>query len=76
MDTLRNKDITLTLEDGQVFKFQQFQNGLYFLGADTYVMENKTKDSVIHYSLLQKRAENKSYFTPHEIKGADTSRKL
>ena len=39
-------------------------------------MDNKTKDSVTHYSLLQTVTENKSYFTPHEIKGADTSRKL
>ena len=74
LDTDTSSDITLTLDDGRVIIFKQFQNGLYFY--DTNLDLHKTKPLLANYSLLQTVTDNKSYFTRQEIKGADTSRKL
>ena len=74
LDTDNSLDITLTLHDGRVMTFKQFQNGLYYY--DTTLDLHKTKPLLENYSLLQTVTANKSYFTRQEIKGADTSRKI
>ena len=66
LDTANNKDTTLTLKDARVFIFKQYQNRLYFY--DTNVDLTKTKHLPQDYSLLRTVSENKSYFTPQEIK--------
>ena len=76
MDTNINKHITLTLKDGMSYIFKQFENGLYFLDTDNAEHFIKTKTTLSNYSLLQTVADNKTYFTKQEIRGADTSRKL
>ena len=72
MDTATNNVITLFLKNRQTFVFQQFQNGLYFFDSNDVTKTNKPLQN---YSLLQTVTEQKSYFTPQEIKGADNSRK-
>ena len=76
MDTNINKNITFISKDGTSYTFKQFENGLYFLDTDNAEHFIKTKTTLSNYSLLQTVADNKSYFTKQEIKGADTSRKL
>ena len=55
-----------------MYEFKQFDNGLYYL--DTAVV-NKTKPSVINYSLVQTVKDNKQYFTADEIRKAELARK-
>ena len=74
MDTDKGNDIVVTLQDGNVFDFHQYSNGLYYFDTNSTVI-NKINGKSSNYSLVQTITANKSYFTTQEIKGADTSRK-
>ena len=76
MDTQVNKNITLTLEDGKIFVFTQYKNGLYFFDTKKTLNNSKPKHKLKDYSFLTTVSENKQYFSTQEIKGADISRKL
>ena len=76
LGTEKSSAITLTLKDGRILKFQQYGTVLYFFDTNTDVIETKTNKSLHNYSLVQTVNDNKSYSTPQEIKGADTSRKF
>ena len=76
MDTKHDLGISVTLENGDFFTFEPYENGLYYLDLDKLVSSSKTKSTVTNYSLLKTVKENKSYFTAQEIKGADMSREI
>ena len=73
MDTGESTDIILTLEDGRIFRFKQYRNGLYFF--DTNTVNNETNAQLSNYSLVHTVSDNKLYFSAQEIKGADASKK-
>ena len=75
MDTKIGTSIYVTLADGKVFEFKQFNNGLYYFDTAASVCSNKPKDIVNNYSMVHTVSNNKSYFTANDIKGADLSRK-
>ena len=76
MDTKHDLGISVTLDNSIFFRFEPYDNGLYYLDLDKLVSSSKTKSTVTNYSLLQTVKENKSYFTAQEIKGADMSREI
>ena len=76
LDTKVNKNITLTLKEGNSFVFSQYKNGLYYFDTNTIVTNLKTKTELKNYSFLKTVSANKQFFSAQEIKGADTSRKI
>lgn len=60
--------------DRKLYKFAPFANRLYYydtrVGPET-VDTPKPKSKLYRYSLLQSVADNKSFYTAREIKGAE-----
>ena len=76
MDTQFGNSIHVLLANGNKYEFKQYKNGLYYFDTQENSSGNdKTKDQVINYLLLQTVQDNKEYFTSNEIKGADPSGK-
>ena len=67
MNTAIDKGIVLTLGDGPIIKFSPYENGWYYYDT-AKVNNNKPKDTVTDYSLIQTVKENKNYFSAREIK--------
>ena len=76
MDTAVTKGIELTLENGDSYTFNMYENGLYFFDTNNTDHFVKSKSQLSNYSLLQTVTDNKTYFSKQEIKGADTSRQI
>ena len=76
MDTKLSTSIHIILENGKDFEFVQYRNGLYFFDTNKSPTISKPKSELSDYSLLTTVSENKEYFSPQEIKGADLSRKF
>ena len=76
MDTSVNKSITLTMNNGENYIFNMYENGLYFFDTNDSAHFVKNKSQLSNYSLLQTVTDNKTYFSKLEIKGADTSREI
>ena len=69
MDTDLALGIFVTLKNGDIFNFEPYVNGLYYLNLDTLTNQtNTTKIAVNNYSLLQTAKENKSFSLLRKLK--------
>ena len=68
LDTKVNKNITLTLKEGDSFVFSQYKNGLYFFDTNTIVTNLKPKPELKNYSFLKTVLANKQFFPPRKLK--------
>ena len=50
----KDKPITVTFKDGQVFKFNPYKNGLFYFDTENSVLNNKSKTSLTSYSIIQR----------------------
>ena len=75
MDTAKEDAIVVTTEEGKVIRFKPYSNGLFYFDTKTHNNNNKSKESVTQYTIVQTVDSNKQFFTSNEIEGADVSRK-
>ena len=73
METAKEDAIAVTTKEGKVIRFKPYSNGLFYF--DTKNHNNKSKESVSHYTIIQTVDSNKQFFTSNEIEGAGVSRK-
>ena len=73
METAKEDAIAVTTKEGKVIRFKPYSNGLFYF--DTKNHNNKSKESVSHYTIIQTVDSNKQLFTSNEIEGAGVSRK-
>ena len=74
------------LSDGNVLKFQEYNDGLYYYnmaqGSDSNNKKNKSKGSLTNYypnpssPFLATVKENKEFFTKRDIEHANADQKL
>ena len=74
VDIYKKKKFLVHLNNGEIFKFRECSSGLYYYDTDSINNKDKTKETVINYTVLQTVANNKEYFTNTEIEGTDKSR--
>ena len=68
LDTKVNKNITLTLKEGNSFVFSQYKNGLYYFDTNTIVTNLETKTELKNYSFLKTVSANKQFSPPRKLK--------
>ena len=61
MDTHKDKSIIVTFEDGKVFKFNPYSNGLFYFDTENFVVNNISKTSLNAYSIVQTVYSNKVF---------------
>jgi hypothetical protein len=72
MDSSKERALLVSFGTSEL-KFTECSEGLYFYDVNNI---NKPKALLTNYSLLETVEDNKSYFSPSEIKGAETARKI
>ena len=77
MDSRKEKAILVYTPYGQVLKFKQCDEGLYYLDtnrADLHIF-NHSSNELAPYSLLQTVSSNKEFLSKNEIEGAENARR-
>ena len=74
MDTVNETAIVVELKTGEVFKFAECSNGLYFFDTDSLNHNTKIKNTINDYVAVQTVSTSKEFFTAKKIEGVDKSR--